>query len=113
MVVIGKPGFVPRPDASQLQMNHPKGGSSEGVLGVRTPTSSGPMMNIITSIPQSRAHKGASCYGVLFLDDASFKSDALHSSYIIQAWEEFNLGMGWWRRLIYNDIVSYTLTTVT
>ena len=24
-------------------------------------------------------HKGASCFGVLFLDDASFKSVALHS----------------------------------
>ena len=42
--------------------------------------SSGPMMNIITI---NTAHKGASCFGVLFLDDASLKSVALHPSYII------------------------------
>ena len=61
-----------------------KGESSVWVLGVRTPPPlPGLMMNIITIIPQSRAHKRASFFGVLFLDDALLKSVALHSSYII------------------------------
>ena len=66
---------------------------------------SGPMMNIITI--NKRAHKGASCFGVLFLDDASLKSVALHSSYIIQASESRLRNLTWGRGGGAADLISF------
>ena len=65
-----------------------KGGSSEGV---RTPPPP-PPPDTITTNNQSRAHKGTSCIGVLFLDDASLYF--VFFVYHIGVGREFNLGWG-------------------